>query len=125
MPVTVCCLLHDGIRGFSFIREVWGLKKLKFQIFFKCIFSYKKLDERGCVGGYVPWEAESEMDICMWGVLGMSACRGVKGAELGEGRSGAVVHDMTSAQPERVDSESPVLSSRGVQAARGRSCVRR
>ena len=111
----VCCLLHDGIRGFSFIRDVWGLKKLKFQIFFKCIFSYKKLDERGCVGGYVAWEAESEMDICMWGVLGISACR----------RSGAVVHDMTSAQPERVDSESPVLSSHGVQAARGRSCVRR
>ena len=61
----VCCLLHDGIRGFSFIRDVWGLKKLKFQIFFKCIFSYKKLDERGCVGGYVAWEAESEMDICV------------------------------------------------------------
>lgn len=59
------------------------------------------------------------------GCLGISACGGVKGAELGEGRSGAVVHGMTSAQPERPDSDSPVLSSRDVQAARGRSCVHR
>lgn len=100
-----------------------GIEKAEVSDIFEMYLFLQKLDERGCVGGYVPWEAESEMDICMWGVLGISACRGVKGAELGEGRSGAVVHDMTSAQPERVDSESPVLSSRGVQAARGRSCV--
>lgn len=62
------------------------------------------------------------MDICLWGVLGISACGEVKGAEVGEGRSEAVVRDTTSVQPEGPDSDSSVLSSRGVQAARGRNC---
>lgn len=78
----VIVLPSDGIRGFSFICDVWGFEKLKFQIFFEYIFSNKKLDVWGyCVGGSVPWEAESEMEICMWDALGINACGRVKGAK--------------------------------------------